>query len=293
MRLLLVYSVLATGVVAVSFAAVLIRLTDAPALVIATYRLGLASFVVLPVALARDAQGLRSLNVPQILWCLGSALALAVHFGAWIASLSYTSVASSVVLVTTSPLLVAVVSKLAYREQVTRPVTGGIALGIVGGVVLVLGDRVAGGQELYGDLLALIGAVGAGAYLLIGRGVRRRLSNLTYISLVYLGSALLLLAIAGSTGTSLAGLSGPTYGMLLLIALVPQLLGHSSLNWGLGHVSATMVAIAIMVEPIGATLLAWLFLGEAPPWTSVVGGVLVLSGVYLAFRRPGSLLSPR
>lgn len=289
---LLLYGVLATGVAAVSFAAVLIRVAEAPALAIAAYRLCLAGLVVAPLALARDYRGLRSVTASQALGCATAALALSVHFAAWIASLEYTSVASSVVLVTTSPLLVAAVSHVAFRERLALPVAGGIGLGIIGGVVLAVGDGVAGGEELYGDFLAMVGAVAAGAYLLIGRRVRRHLSNLTYIALVYPASAMVLVAAVGITGTPFTGFSAGTYWVLLLIALVPQLLGHSSLNWALGHLSATLVAVAVMAEPVGATLLAWLLLGEMPPWSSVAGGVLVLTGVYLAFRRPGRLWAP-
>ena len=286
MRPIVLYSVVAVGVLAVSTAAVLIRLADAPALAIAAYRLSLASLVTLPLAMAKDHQGLRALSMSQFLWCMASALALAVHFAAWIASLEHTSVASSVVLVTTSPLLIAAVSHVAYRERLTPAVAGGIALGVVGGLVLAQGDRAAGGGELYGDFLALIGAVAAGTYFLIGRRVRRSLSNVSYIAIVYLGSAVALVAAVIVTGTPLTGFSASTYWMILLVTLAPQLLGHSSLNWALGHLSATLVAVAVMAEPVGATILAWAILGESPPLASVIGGTLVLSGVYLAFRRP-------
>ena len=285
---MLLYAVVATGVAAVSCAAVLIRLADAPALAIAAYRLSVAGVVVAPLAVSRDWSGLRSLTFSQALWCVASALALAVHFAAWIASLEHTSVASSVVLVTTSPLLIAAVSYVAYRERLTAPVAGGIALGLAGSLTLALGDRAAGDRELFGDLLALIGAVGAAAYFLIGRRVRRQMSNVSYIGIVYPACAITLLAAAAVTGTPMTGYDSFTVVMIVMIGLVPQLLGHSSLNWALGHLSATMVAVAVMAEPVGATLLAWLVLGEAPPAASVAGGGLVLTGVYLAFRRPAA-----
>ena len=286
MRPIVLYSVVAAGVLAVSTAAVLIRLADAPALAIAAYRLSLASLVTAPLAMSRDLGGLRSLSRSQFLWCMASALAMAIHFVAWFASLDHTSVASSVVIVTASPLLIAVVSHVAYRERLTRPVAGGIALGVAGGLVLASGDRAAGGGELYGDFLALIGAVATGAYFLIGRRVRRSISNVSYIGVVYLASAVALMAAVLVTGTPLTGFSEGTYWMILLLTLVPQLIGHSSLNWALGHLSATLVAVAVMAEPVGATILAWLILDEAPPLASVIGGTLVLLGVYLAFRRP-------
>ena len=124
-------------------------------------------------------------------------------------------------------------------------------------MAVALGDWAAGDDELFGDLLALVGAVAAGAYFLIGRRVRRSLSNVSYIALVYLGAALALMAAVGTTATPLAGFGTETYWILILIALVPQILGHSSLNWALGHLSATLVAVAVMAEPVGAALLAW------------------------------------
>ena len=286
MRPIVLYSVVAAGVLAVSTAAVLIRLADAPALAIAAYRLSLASLVTAPLAVAKDPGGLRSMGKSQFLWCMASALSMAVHFTAWFASLEHTSVASSVVLVTTSPLLIAAVSHVAYRERLTRGVAGGIALGVAGGLVLASGDRAAGGGDLYGDFLALIGAVATGAYFLIGRRIRRSMSNVSYIGVVYLASAVVLMAAVFVTGTPITGFSEGTYWMIILLTLVPQLIGHSSLNWALGHLSATLVAVAVMAEPVGATLLAWLVLDEIPPVTSVAGGALVLCGVYLAFRRP-------
>ena len=189
---------------------------------------------------------------------------------------------------TTSPLLIAAVSRVAYRERLTAPVAGGIALGVMGSLVLALGDRAAGESELFGDLLALLGAVAAAAYFLIGRRVRMQLSNVSYVAIVYPASAVALLAAVAATGTPITGFDASTYAMLALIGLVPQLLGHTSLNWALGHLSATLVAVAVMAEPVGATLLAWLVLGEAPPPASVAGGGLVLTGVYLAFRRPSA-----
>ena len=284
----MLYGVVATGVAAVSCAAVLIRLADAPALVIVAYRLTLASLVLAPLAVSRGRSGLRSLTFSQAMWCAASAIVLALHFVAWTASLEHTSVTSSVVLVTTSPLLIAVVSYVSYRERVTAHLVGGIALGLAGSLVIAVGDRAAGERELFGDLLALVGAVGAAAYFLIGRKVRREMSNVSYIAIVYPASAVLLLAAVAATGAPMTGYSAFTYVILALMALGPQLLGHSSLNWALGHLSATLVAVAVMAEPVGATILAWLVLGEAPPLASVAGGGLVLAGVYLAFRRPAA-----
>ena len=213
-----------------------------------------------------------------------SALCLAFHFAFWIASLSHTSVASSVVIVTANPILVAIAAHVLLRESLTRSTAAGIGLGLAGGVVIALGDWDLGDRRLYGDGLALLGAVAVAGYYIIGRDLRREMPVLAYVAPVYGLAAAVLLATAGATGVALSGFSGETYVYLALLALVPQLLGHSSLNWALGHLPATLVAVAVMAEPVGATLLAWAVLDETPPVTAVAGGALILVGVYLALR---------
>lgn len=280
-----VYGGLALGVTAVSTAAVLIRLADAPALAVASYRLGIAAVLLLPLALAFDRTRLLALSAREKLLMGASALCLALHFAFWIASLSHTSVASSVVIVTANPILVAIAAHVLLRESLTRSTAMGIGLGLAGGGVIALGDWNLGDRRLYGDGLALLGATAVAGYYIIGRDLRRSMPVLAYVAPVYGLAAVVLLASAGATGAALGGFSGETYLYLALLALVPQLLGHSSLNWALGHLPATLVAVAVMAEPVGATLLAWAILDEAPPVTAVAGGALILVGVYLALRR--------
>lgn len=280
------YVGLTAGVVAVSFAAILIRKADAPAIVIAAYRMGIAALVVAPTATVLG--GWRSLPGPRdVLLCLTASAFLAVHFVGWIASLQYTSVASSVVLVTATPLMVALASRVFLKEPLRRGVLLGIALGLAGSIVIAAGDLASAGQDnLLGDALALLGAVAMTGYLLVGRRVRPRVSILPYLTLVYVGAALLLLAGVGIAWAPLSGYSGQTYLFLVLVALVPQVLGHSLLNWSLARVTATLVSIAVMAEPVVSTVLALVLLREAPPITSYAGGVVILTGIYLSTRRP-------
>lgn len=280
------YVGLTAGVVAVSFAAILIRKADAPAIVIAAYRMGIAALVVAPTATVLG--GWRSLSGPRdVLLCLTASAFLAIHFVGWIASLQYTSVASSVVLVTATPLMVALASRVFLKEPLRRGVLLGIALGLAGSIVIAAGDLASAGQDnLLGDALALLGAVAMTGYLLVGRRVRPRVSILPYLTLVYVGAALLLLAGVGIAWAPLSGYSGQTYLFLVLVALVPQVLGHSLLNWSLARVTATLVSIAVMAEPVVSTVLALVLLREAPPITSYAGGVVILTGIYLSTRRP-------
>ena len=288
------YLGLLLGVLAVSFAAILIRKADAPAIVIAAYRMGIAALVIAPTTVAFTRRRPK-LRLQDVLLSLVAAAFLALHFGAWIASLEHTSVASSVVLVTASPLMVAIASRVLLKERLERRVLAGIALGLAGSLVIAVGDLACGGgDDLLGDGLALLGAVAVTGYLLIGRKVRPRMPLMPYISVVYAGSAILLLAATGVGGLSLTGYSGETYLFLVLVALVPQVVGHSLLNWTLARVSATLVSVAVMAEPVVSTVLALLLLKEVPPVTSFVGGAVILTGIYLALRRaPGLSFAAR
>jgi drug/metabolite transporter (DMT)-like permease len=278
------YAVLGLGVCAVSVAAPLIKAASAPALSIAAYRLLLASLPVVALALWRRRRELQSLSRASWLAVLLSGLCLAAHFATWVASLQFGTVASSVALVTTSPLFVAILALVFAGERTSRRMLTAIAVCAAGGAVIGMADFRGGGQELWGDALALAGAAFAAGYLALGRRVRAGVSALGYVGAVYPVAALTLLLAAVAARQPLAGFAPRTYVILLLLALVPQVLGHSSLNWSLGYLSAPFVAIAILGEPVIATLLAAVFLGEMPGWERVLGGILILAGVYLALR---------
>jgi len=279
------YPILALGVVAVAFAAIFIRLAEAPPLVTAAYRLGIAAVLLAPVVFWRARPELRRLTRRDFLLAVASGAFLALHFGLWITSLDYTTVASSVVLVTATPIFVAVASYLLFRERITARIVLGIGVSIAGAVVIGYANWQAGGQSLLGSVLSLGGAVAVAGYLLIGRGLRKRMGLLVYIFLSYTSAAVFLLAVVSVTGQPMGGYPSDTYVLFLLLALGPQLLGHSSLNWALKYMPATMVTIAVLGEPVGATILAALILGEVPTLLEVVGGVLILGGILTAFSK--------
>ena len=279
-----IYGGLAIGVVATSFAAILIRLAEAPPLVIGAYRLGLASLILTPLAWQHGRTELGSLSRSDRTLLILSGAFLGIHFAAWITSLDYTSVASSVVLVSTNPLFVGLASHFFLGERVGRAMWIGIALSVVGGIVIGFGDSDGSGRALIGDLLALVGALAGSAYFLIGRRVRQRLSLLTYVYPVYWVAAIVLLASAGIAGNSLRGYAPTTYLMFLLLALVPQIVGHSMLNWTLGHLPPTVVSVSILAEPVSSSILAALLLGETPTGIKLVGGILVLVGIYVSLQ---------
>ena len=277
------YGGLILGVAGVSVAAILIRLADTEPLTVAAYRMGIAALVVSAVGLAFARREFRRIKRGDIPWLLAGGMLLALHFAAFITSLNLTSVANSVLLVTTTPIFVAIGAHWGLRERVSRPMAAAVALSLAGGVVLAFGD-LDGGSQLAGDLLAILGAVAAAGYLLIGRKVRGHVPLLPYITVLYATSAVLLLSGALAAGSPLTGLPASTYFWMVMVALVSQVIGHSALNWALAHMTATIVALSVRVEPVVATLLAIPVLNETPPWTVGPGGALVLVGVFLAVR---------
>jgi drug/metabolite transporter (DMT)-like permease len=276
--------VLIIGVASVSTAAVLIRLIDAPPLVIAAYRLVIASAIVVPSAVLLTHRDLESMTRHDVLRAMAAGLFLALHFALWITSLAHTSVASSVVLVTTTPLWVSLAAPFALHERVQRSMYAGVAVAFVGVFVIARGDVTVGGHALFGDLLALGGALAAAAYFLIGRGVRHRVPLLPYVAVSYGTAAIALLAAAVLTRAPMSISDSTTWTYLVLLAVVPQIVGHSSFNWALARLSAPFVAATVLGESVGSTLLAWMVLGEVPPTTTVMGGALILAGLFVAAR---------
>jgi len=278
------YPLLALGVVAVSFSAVLIRWADAPGLSIALYRNLFAAAMVVPLAVARHRAEMAALTRRQVLLAVASGAMLALHFATWIPSLDYTSVAASVVLVTTQPIWTALVGR-ALGERMPLAALGGIALALAGAAVVSGGDFTVSSRAAFGDALALVGAISAAGYFLIGRNLRQQVSLLPYVAIAYSTSAALLAPAVAIGGQPFAGFPIRTWGLFVVMALVPHILGHTVFNYLLRHIEATVVAIAIMGEPVGATLLALAFFGEVPRWTAVAGGALILAGIYMAITR--------
>jgi drug/metabolite transporter (DMT)-like permease len=277
--------VLTAGILAVSTSSILIRLAAAPALSVTLWRLAGGALLFLVFGAVRGRRlPWRVLQPGEGRPALIASLALALHFITWILSLACTSVVSSVVLVTTTPIWAAVGSSRFLGERPARSVWTGIGVAVAGGALIAFGDSGAGVghfdlRVLLGDLLALAGAVCMAAYLLAGRRLRRRLDTVSYVSVVYGGAALAALAALALAGAPVAGFPPATYGYLLLVALLPQVVGHTSYNWALGFLSATLTAVVALLEPVGAGLLAWWVLKEVPGLLSLAGAAVVLVGI--------------
>lgn len=300
---LLLPLILLIAILAVSTSSIFIRFaqTDgAPSLVIAALRLTFAALLLAPLALTRHRAELQSLTRKQIVWGGVSGLFLAVHFGTWISSLEYTSVASSVVFVSTGPLWVALLSPMILNEKLRRPAIVGLGLAILGGVVIGLSDacvlqsglqcpelgQILQGRAMWGNFLALAGAWAVTGYLIIGRKLRAGMSLIPYIFLVYGMAAVTLIFIMFAAGQSPFGYAPKTYGWIFLLAAVPQLIGHSTYNWLLKQLSATLVAITTLTEPVGSAFLAYIILDESPKRAVMFGGLTILAGIYLVAKQP-------
>lgn len=279
------YAAIVVAVFSVSFASIFIRWSESPALVKATYRMVFASLFLLPLFLGKPRGEISSLGARDVVLMVLIGVVLAVHFATWISSLDHTTVASSVILVNSHPLIVAIISHVVLRERVSRMTAAGVALGFAGVVVIAAGDL----QEdtsLLGDLLALVGGAMAAIYILGGRRLRQRVSLIPYVFLVYTAAALVLSAVTLVTATGLhpRGDLGREILLFLGMAGVSTILGHTLYNWSLKYVRAPVVSTSLLGEPVGATLLALLLLAEAPSSTDLVGGLLALAGIYLTAR---------
>jgi drug/metabolite transporter (DMT)-like permease len=276
-----VFAGLGAGVVVLSFASIIIRVTSAPSIVIAAGRMAVATLVLTPLYWARFPTRRGELKGMPVVPVLVSGFLLAAHFALWIESLNRTSVASSVALVAMNPIFAAALSPLVLHEKVSWRIGIAVVLGIIGAAVIA-GPQLGSSAVTSGNLLALGGAACAAGYLMAGRRVRPRLSLLSYIYVVYGVAAMLLLAVMFVGGRSFVGYKWQAYVLIGLLGLGPQLLGHTSFNWALRYVPAPTVAMAVLGEPVGTTLLAWLLLRQPPTMLEAIGGIIICGGIYLA-----------
>lgn len=303
------YLALGFAILAVSTASIFIRFAqkEAPSLVIAAMRMVIACIILAPSTLIRKFREIQTISKKNCLLILLSGLFLALHFASWITSLEKTSVASSVVLVATVPLWVALLSPFLLREKLTRFIIIGLIVALIGGAIVGISQICSieqgkficdspgsffSNSTIVGNLLALAGAIFAAGYLIIGRSARKTVSLESYIFLVYGIAAIFLIILAILNGQSFTGYSPRTYLFMLLIALLPQLIGHSTYNWALKYLSAVFVSIALLGEPIGSTILAFLFLKETPTIFEIVGGILILAGIIITSRSERTIAQP-
>jgi drug/metabolite transporter (DMT)-like permease len=274
--------ILLLGIIGVSTGAIFARLADAPALVTAAYRLGLAALIIVPLAAWKARDELRNLSIREYKLAVLSGFFLALHFASWISSLDYTAIANSVVLVNTIPLWVGLLTPLIARDRLTKTTVISIIVSVIGGGIIGFGDFATGGQALFGDFLAVIGAICAAVYLLLGRNLRPKLSLLSYVAICYGSAALFLWLAVIALELPISGYDTQTFAAFWAMALVSQIIGHSSYNWALKWFSTGFVAVALLGEPIGSTIMAYLIFDEGLTWLKFIGGLFILSAIYIA-----------
>jgi drug/metabolite transporter (DMT)-like permease len=276
---------LSVAVLFVSFGAILVRLAAAPPLAVSFYRVALASLLLLPFA-GRDARRSWPALAPRRrLLLVAAGLALALHFATWIASLSYTTVASSVLLVNTAPLFAIVLSRVFLHEKPTATVLVAIPVAFAGAALIAYGDWTGSPGSLFGNGLAVAGAVTVAVYQVVGRGLRDALPLNAYVLGVWATAALALVALARGFGVPLGGYPARTWLLFLALAVVPTLGGHGLVNKSLRSLPAPTVGLFLLGEPVIASLLAWMLFRETPgPWT-LAGGAVVLAALGLVLGR--------
>jgi drug/metabolite transporter (DMT)-like permease len=276
---------LGVAVLAVSTAAPLVRVADAPTLAIAFWRnaLALPVLAVLVAASAGARASLRGLDRRERRLSLLAGLFLAAHFAAWVPSLSFTSVASSVALVSTQPVWAALIARR-RGHHVARRAWWGIGLAMAGAVVLTGVDVQVSARALFGDVLALAGGALAAAYVTAGAEVRRTVPTAVYALVCYGVAAAALLAVCLAGRQQLAGYDATTWWALAAMVAGPQLLGHTVVNRVLRTTGPTLVSVAILFEIVGSAVLAWIAFDEVPPVSAVPAGILIIAGVVLVVR---------
>ena len=276
------YFALVIGIFAISTSAILIRWSDSEPLVIGSYRQTLATLLFLPFLLKDKFQELINLSSREIVELIFIGLLLGAHFGFWISSVKATSVAASVLLGTCHIVYVSIIGWVAFGEKLNRRGIIGTFIALSGILILFWGDLVADPGNFNGNFLAFISGILAGLYYLGGRKHRKNISLPTYAFIVYLSSALIMWFVVIIQGLEYKSFEHPQkeFQLFFLMALVPTLLGHTMQNWSLAFLPAYVISITLLAEPIGSSLLAWHFFGEIPSLGVLIGGLIVLVGVY-------------
>ncbi|SHJ86041.1 DMT family transporter [Paramaledivibacter caminithermalis] len=273
-------SMVLIGVIFVSFASIFTKISSAPSLVIATYRLGFSSLMLLPYVLENNIKEIKGISKKDLFMCLISGVFLAFHFATWLESIKYTSITSSTVLVNTHPIFIVIGSFLILKEKVSKKAIMSIIIALIGSTIISLGDSSLGSNIFYGDLLAILGGFCVAGYMMIGRIARQRLSVNSYTFIVYSSCTLTLLLLSLITSTPLYPYPKTDWLIFLCLAVFCTILGHSIFNWSLEYLSPTFISTSILGEPVFATIWAMLIFKEIPTLWQILGGIIILLGIY-------------
>lgn len=276
-----IYFMLIAGVFIISFSAILIKLADAPPIIIAFYRMLFSSILLTPVFLVKyKSKAKIFLDYRAVI----VGFFLAIHFILWITAFEYTNVANAVIFVAMQPLFTLLLEYIFAKEDLRQGVVFGVVLALIGSVIISIGDINVLFSKIWGDLLALAASVFAASYLFIGRSLRKKVDYFPYLYTIYTYAALFLGIFAFIRGLDFSGHGSINYIYFLGLAIGPTLIGHSILNYSVRFVPTTIVSLSILGEPIFSTLLAWWILNERITFITILGGSFILGGIYFALR---------
>lgn len=278
-----VYLLLFIGVFALSASAIFVKLSSAPAPIIAAYRMVFSTLLLLPILFLRKGtfKEIQSLTKKQ--WLLGilAGAFLAIHYGLWFESLRFTSVASSTVFVTLQPLFAFIGGYFFFGERLKGFAFAGGILAIVGSFIIGWGDFKIGGAALFGDILALLGAVTITVYFFIGQHLRKVLSLVPYALIAYSTSALFLLGYSLALGYPLTGYPSSDWMCFFGLAFISTILGQTIFNWLIKWLNTSTISMSILGEPIGTCIFAYFIFGDVVTTQQLIGSGIILFGIFL------------
>jgi drug/metabolite transporter (DMT)-like permease len=275
------------GVIFVSFSSVLIKMSDAPSLIIAAYRIGITVLFIIPTVVTRNSKEIRSVDKKTLLLCMVSGVFLALHFATWISSIKYTSIASSTVLVNTHPIFIVIGTYLVFKEKISKMALLSIVITLLGSLIVSSVDSSLGSNVIYGDILAILGGLFVSGYMIIGGIARKKISVTAYTFIVYLSCAITLFSLNIAVGTPLSPYPLKEWIIFICLALFCTILGHSIFNWALGYVKPTFLSTSVLGEPVFATLWAMLLFKEIPNVWNIIGSIIIFCGIYMYIRVEG------
>lgn len=277
----LAYMAIAIGVVSLALSAIFVKMSQSPSGLTAFYRMVITVFIMLPFFLRYNVSEIFSFTKKDWAVCIAAGTLLALHFILWFESLNYTSVASSTVLVTLQPLFAFVGTYVLFKEKISVKAIIASCIAISGSVLISWGDFQISGNAFYGDMLALIACALVTAYFLLGQSVRGHISLTSYTIVVYSASAVLLMLYVLYIEGTFIPVAKTDWVYFVLLAVIPNLLGHNLFNWAIKWISANTISMTILLEPVGATILAYIIFEELLTLSQIIGGIIVLLGLIL------------
>ena len=276
-----IFIVFFIAIIAISYSAILVKQTNAPSAIAATYRMLFTVVILLPLFIKKHRSELKLLRKKEVFYSILSGVFLAFHFLSWFESLKHTSIASSVVLVSLQPVFAVIEGVTFYKERYSIISLLGMFVAILGSAVIGWGDFKLGGTALYGDFLSMVAAFMVTIYWLFGQTIRRSVSLITYTILVYSSSAVTLLVYDLVFQYSLANYPIHDWMIFLGLAIIPNIFGHTALNWAVKYVNATTISMVTLGEPIGASIFAFYIFSETLTINQWLGGALILGGLFI------------